>query len=79
MHADLAVPDLDSARIPISLAGMRRALLSRGINLGPSLWALTGGAQPTTDDEIVFVRKPVRWTINSRTHREPAPGQMALF
>jgi 5'-3' exonuclease len=79
MHADLAVPDLDSARIPISLAGMRRALLGRGINLGPSLWALTGGAPPTTDDEIVFVRKPVRWTINSRTHREPAPGQLALF
>lgn len=77
MHTDLAVPDLDSARIPISLAGMRRALLARGINLGPSLWALTGGAQPVTDDEIVFVRQPVRWTVRSR--REPAPGQLALF
>jgi DNA polymerase-1 len=79
MHDDLAVPDLDSARIPISLAGMRRALLTRGINLGPSLWALTGGAQPVTDDEIVFVRQPVRWTINSKARREPAPGQLALF
>jgi DNA polymerase-1 len=79
MHTDLAVPELDSARIPISLAGMRRALLARGINLGPSLWALTGGARPVTDDEIVFVRQPVRWTINSRTRREPAPGQLALF
>ncbi|HEY2790814.1 MAG TPA: 5'-3' exonuclease H3TH domain-containing protein, partial [Micromonosporaceae bacterium] len=42
MRDDLAVPDLDSIRVPLDRARIRRTLADRGIILGPSLWALTG-------------------------------------
>jgi 5'-3' exonuclease len=78
MRADLPMPDLASARLPLNLLAMRRALARRGIILGPSLWALTGGAPPLAD-EVPFVRKPWIWTRSTRARRDPAPGQLALF
>jgi DNA polymerase-1 len=79
MYTDLPMPDLDTARLPLDLASMKRALIGRGINLGPSLWALTGGAPPPTKDPIVLVPQPWVWRKSSRTRRDPAPGQLALF
>jgi 5'-3' exonuclease len=79
MRVDLPLPDLDTARLPLDLISMRRALAGRGINLGPSLWALTGGTAPSSDDELVLVPQPWVWTRSSRTRRDPAPGQLALF
>ena len=76
MRADLAIPDLDTTRLPLDLVTMRRALAGRGINLGPSLWALTGGSPPPTGEELRLVRPRV-WTKAAR--REPVPGQLALF
>ena len=58
---------------------MRRALAGRGINLGPSLWVLTGGSPPLDDDELMLVPRPWVWARRSRTSREPAPSQLALF
>ncbi|MGE5830519.1 MAG: 5'-3' exonuclease [Micromonosporaceae bacterium] len=78
MRADLPMPDLESARLPLNLLAMRRALALRGIILGRSLWALTGGAPPLTD-ESPFVRRPWTWTRSTRARRDPAPGQLALF
>jgi DNA polymerase-1 len=77
MRTDLPMPELDAARLPLDLAAMRRALAGRGINLGPSLWALTGGAAPPTEAEMVLVARP--WAWSPRTRRDPAPGQLALF
>jgi DNA polymerase-1 len=79
MRTDLPMPDLDAARLPLDFASMRRALAGRGINLGPSLWALTGGAPPPTNDETMLVPQPWVWTKSSRARRDPAPGQLALF
>jgi 5'-3' exonuclease len=78
MRADLPMPDLGTARLPLNLLTMRRALAARGIILGPSLWALTGGAPPLAE-ESPFVRRPWIWTRSSRARRDPAPGQLALF
>jgi len=79
MRHDLPVPDLETARLPLDLAAMRRALAARGINLGPSLWALTGGSPPPPDPEdlppALRPWSPRRW----RPTREPIPGQLALF
>ena len=78
MRTDLAIPDLETARLPLSLATMRRVLSGRGINLGPSLWALTGGMPPSIAEE--FGPEPQPWTRRSvRQRREPMPGQLALF
>jgi 5'-3' exonuclease len=79
MRVDLPMPDLDAARLPLQLTSMRRALAGRGINLGPSLWAITGGAPPPNDDELVLMPQPWMWTRKSRAGRHPAPGQLALF
>jgi DNA polymerase-1 len=53
MRTDLALPTLNSARLPISLATMRAALSGRGINLGPSLdlrrWAFRRGLSTRRD------------------------------
>lgn len=46
MRRDLPIPALDSARLPLDYLVIRRALREHGINLGPSLWALTGGDAP---------------------------------
>jgi len=78
MRVDLELPDLDSTRLPLQLALMKRALAGHGINLGPSLWALTGGLPPQTD-ELFVVPRPWTWTRSSRARRDPAPGQLALF
>jgi DNA polymerase-1 len=79
MHTDLALPELDTARLPLSRPAMQRALAARGINLGPSLWALTGGPAPATEDDWAVV--PASWVYkrNVRASRAPGPGQLALF
>jgi DNA polymerase-1 len=80
MRTDLPLPDLQAARVPLSLAVMRRALLDRGINLGPSLWALTGGAPPPGDDPDLTPELP-RWVFRRglTSRRDPIPGQLSLF
>jgi DNA polymerase-1 len=79
MRTDLPMPALAGTRIPLSYATMRRALRDRGINLGPSLWALTGGSPP--EDENDLTPELPRWVfrrgISSR--RDPIPGQLSLF
>ena len=78
MRNDLPLPELTSARLPLSYLVMRRALLERGINLGPSLWALVGGAAPATEDPAPEVRP---WVFRSglSARRDPTPGQLSLF
>ena len=79
MRTDLPLPGLDSARVPLSLAVMRRALLGRGINFGPSLWALTGGSPPSGDSDLT--PELPRWVFHRglSSRRDPIPGQLALF
>jgi 5'-3' exonuclease len=79
MRTDLPVPDLETARLPLSLAVMRWALSDRGINLGPSLWALTGGSPPVDDSELPPELR--RWVFRRglTSRRDPIPGQLALF
>ena len=79
MRIDLPMPDLDTTRLPLNLLLMRRALAARGIILGPSLWALTGGTPPPTDEELALVPQPWVWRRSLRARRDPAPGQLALF
>jgi len=79
MRIDLPMPDLDTTRLPLNLLAMRRALAARGIILGPSLWALTGGTPPPTDEELALVPQPWVWRRSLRARRDPAPGQLALF
>ena len=76
MRADLAVPDPDSVRLPLDLAVMKRALAGRGIILGPSLWALTGGSPPA---DTALIPQQWTWRRSVRSRREPMPGQLALF
>ncbi|GGL07619.1 5'-3' exonuclease [Mangrovihabitans endophyticus] len=78
MRADLPMPGLDTARLPVRPAAMRAALSRRGINLGPSLWALTGAAPPHTDEPAPDLR---RWVFRRGLagHRDPTPGQLSLF
>ena len=80
MRADLPLPALDDARLPLNYLTMRRALRERGINLGPSLWALTGNdvPPPRAADEPPELRPWVfRRSLSSR--RDPTPGQLTLF
>jgi DNA polymerase-1 len=77
MRADLPLPDLDTARLPIDPAALRRALTGRGISLGPSLWALTGGTPPPGRDERAPL--PRVWGGRARRRHDPCPGQLALF
>jgi DNA polymerase-1 len=57
---------------------MRRALVGRGIVLGPSLWALTGRDPLPLDELIPAVQhRPRARTAASR--RAPVEGQLALF
>jgi len=78
MRTDLPLPDLDSRMLPVDLAVMRRALAGRGIRLGPSLWALTGGSPPLTGAAVAFVR-PRERARTAQARRVPGPGQLALF
>jgi DNA polymerase-1 len=79
MRSDLDLPDLDRTRLPLSMATMRRALRDRGINLGPSLWALTGAAPPADPDDLT--PELGRWVFRRglTTRRDPIPGQLSLF
>ena len=78
MRTDLPVPDLEGIRLPLEFSGMRRALAGRGILLGPSLWALTGGVPPDEVEEApAWVRVAVRPRRSRRTG--PMPGQLTLF
>ncbi len=79
MHTDLPMPTLDSLRLPLDRLAMRRAFADQGIYLGPSLWALTGGAPPPTEADLILVPQPWVWRRSSRARRDPAPGQLALF
>lgn len=79
MHTDLPLPDLEATRLPLDLLTMRRTLAANGIILGPSLWALTGGSPPLTDDELAMIPQPWIWTRSLRATRAPAPDQLALF
>jgi 5'-3' exonuclease len=80
MRADLPMPPINAARVPLSLTVMRRALLARDINLGPSLWALTGGVPPAGTDDDLTPELP-RWVFRKGLtgRRDPIPGQMSLF
>jgi DNA polymerase-1 len=82
LRSDVPLPPLESTRIPVDRATMRRAFAERGIFLGPSLWALTGtppppGAIPAQD--AVRIPQPWVWRRSPRANRDPAPGQLALF
>jgi 5'-3' exonuclease len=79
MYAELSIPELETTRLPLNLLAMRRVLAERGIILGPSLWALTGGAPPLTEEDLLLVPQPWVWRRSSRSRRDPAPGQLALF
>jgi DNA polymerase-1 len=79
MRTDLPMPDLETARLPISLQAMRSALAERGIFLGPSLWALTGGTAPWNGAATRAV--PRQWVRKKGLGRprDPLPGQLTLF
>jgi 5'-3' exonuclease len=81
MRLDLPIPPIASARLPLSMAVMRKALRARGINLGPSLWALTGGAQPVVEDGADPIPEVRPWVFRSglTARRDPTPGQLSLF
>ncbi|TQS40346.1 5'-3' exonuclease [Cryptosporangium phraense] len=74
MRSDLEIPELDSARLPVSYGTMRQALAARGIILGPSLWALTGRTPPPEPDP-----EPPKYPRSVKARREPSPDQLALF
>ncbi len=76
MRDDLPLPHLDTARLPLDRGVMRRVLAGRGIILGPSLWALTGGVPPRHDRDVA--RPPRQWAPK-RGRWDPMPGQLALF
>lgn len=78
MRTDLPLPALDEVRLPLEYIAMRRALAARGIILGPSLWALTGGSPPLEDEVIPFVR-PREGARTAQSRRVPGEGQLALF
>ncbi|WP_299037615.1 5'-3' exonuclease H3TH domain-containing protein [uncultured Pseudokineococcus sp.] len=48
MRDDLALPPVDDLRLPLDLVRLQAALGARDVRLGPSLWALVGGA-PAAD------------------------------
>ncbi len=79
MRTDLPLPEIDSVRLPLDLALMKRALIARGINLGPSLWAITGGTPPPRRAERDHEARP--WVTRPRGRRryDPIPGQLTLF
>ncbi|GAA2701907.1 5'-3' exonuclease [Actinoplanes palleronii] len=85
MRRDLPVPSPESARLPLDRLTMRQALREHGINLGPSLWPLTGGNPPA---EAVDTQEPAPAWVAPRPRvlrgamsgrRDPTPGQTALF
>jgi DNA polymerase-1 len=79
MRTDLDLPELDLARLPLDYRTIRRALHSRGINLGPSLWALVGGATPVIPEQAVPDLQPWKFRRSLTSRRDPIPGQLTLF
>ena len=80
MRADLPLPALDSARLPLDLAAMRQALREWGVNLGPSLWAITGGAPPPSKEDLWAGVETRPWARRRGLRRhDPIPGQLTLF
>ncbi|MGX6603175.1 5'-3' exonuclease [Micromonosporaceae bacterium Da 78-11] len=80
MRDDLPIPDLGTARLPVSFPVIKRALIARGINLGPSLWALTGAAPPTEADlDPTPELRPWIFRRGLTGRRDPTPGQLSLF
>jgi 5'-3' exonuclease len=79
MRIDLPLPELGAARLPLSLAVMKRALSGRGINFGPSLWALTGGAPPPSGEDLTPELRPWVFRRGLTSRRDPIPGQLSLF
>jgi 5'-3' exonuclease len=79
MRTDVPIPDLDAMRVPLDRDVIRAALSARGIHLGPSLWALTGGTRPPDPDAMAALSMfaPLRRT--RRAARVPGEGQLALF
>jgi 5'-3' exonuclease len=79
-RSDLDLPALASARLPLTYPVIRQALRSRGINLGPSLWALVGGAAPSAAViEETPELKPWVFRGGLSGRRDPTPGQLSLF
>jgi 5'-3' exonuclease len=78
MREDLPLPDLAGTRLPLSLAVMRQAFRAKGINLGPSLWALVDGPPPPESD-LTPEFKPWVFRRGLTGRRDPTPGQLALF
>jgi DNA polymerase-1 len=79
MRADLPMPELHTARLPLRLGAVRSVLSGRGINFGPSLWALTGGSPPAVSTEPMPELQPWRLRGGLTSRRDPTPGQLALF
>ena len=79
MRADLPIPSLEGARLPLSRTVMRTALLGRGINLGPSLWALTDGPPPAAGEDLTPELRPWVFRTGLKSRRDPTPGQLSLF
>jgi len=79
MRTDLPMPGLHRARLPLRLGDMRAVLSGRGINFGPSLWALTGGPAPVVVTEPMPELQPWRLRGGLTGRRDPTPGQLALF
>jgi 5'-3' exonuclease len=80
MRADLPMPGLHRARLPLRLGDMRAVLSGRGINFGPSLWALTGGHPPVVATEPPMPElQPWKLRGGLTGRRDPTPGQLALF
>jgi DNA polymerase-1 len=79
LRDDLVVPDPQDVRLPVDRLTMRRALLDRGIHLGPSLWALVEIVPPPSEEMYVQIPQPWVWRRSPRARRDPAPGQLALF
>lgn len=49
MRDDLPLPDLSTMHLPLDVPALHAGLATRDVRLGPSLWALTGGAPPGSD------------------------------
>jgi DNA polymerase-1 len=79
MRTDVGMPDLDAMRVPLDRDVIRATLSARGIHLGPSLWALTGGTRPPDPEAMAALSMfaPVRKV--RRMARVPGEGQLALF
>jgi DNA polymerase-1 len=79
MRGDLPLPPLSSARLPLTYPVLRQALRARGINLGPSLWALVGGAPPPPEADQSPELRPWVFRSSLKSRRDPIPGQLSLF